>query len=73
MKNNRRETQSEYIGRAVTLNGVPAKVVRQESDGFSGTYAAVAPLDPSLGVVPFSWCAIYNVCDNRGGRFEDYA
>ena len=66
----RREIQQEYIGRSVTLNGIPAKIVRQEPDGHGGTFAAVAPLNPSLGVVPFSWCAIYNVCDNHGGRFE---
>jgi len=66
----RYETQSEYIGREVTLYGKPAKIIRQETDGHGGTFAAVAPLDPSLGVVPYSWNAIYNVCDNRSGKFD---
>ena len=61
--------QVEYIGMACTLDGKPAKIVRQEPDGHGGTYAAVATLD-GMAVVPWSWCAIYSVCDNRGGKFS---
>jgi hypothetical protein len=61
----RKRVQDEYVGRAVTLNGMPAKVTRNP-DGF----ARIAPLDPKYGVVPYSWAAVYNICDNHGGRFE---
>jgi hypothetical protein len=54
----------DYIGQPCTLNGKPAKIVK-DSDGF----ANVAPLDPEQGAVPYSWTAIYNIMDNRNGRF----
>ena len=60
---NRLDQQDKYIGKAVTLNGEPAKIVR------NGDFADVAPLDTSKGAVPFSWTAIYNICDNHNGEF----
>ena len=55
----------DYIGRAVTLNGQPAKVTK---DATGRSY--VAPLNPNHGTVPYSWVAIFNVIDNRNSRFE---
>jgi hypothetical protein len=55
-----------YIGRACTLHGEPAKIVK-DVDG----HASVAPLDSSRGSVPYSWTAVYNIMDNRNGKFGD--
>lgn len=55
----------DYVGRGVSLNGRAAKVVL---DGKG--HALVAPLDPARGSVPFSWVTVFNVCDNRAGKFE---
>ena len=54
----------EYIGRNCFLNGQPAKVCKNK-DG----YARVCPLDPELGSVPYSWCAVWNIMDNHDGKF----
>ena len=55
----------EYIGRSVTLNEAPATIVKDKEG-----WPFVAPLDTSTGSVPYSWTAIFNICDNHGGRFE---
>ena len=57
------EKRAEYIGRAVTLNGHPAKIVRE------GAFAAIAPLDSSKGTLQYSWGAVFRTCDNRDGQF----
>ena len=54
-----------YVGRAVTLNGEPAKVT-MDKDGWPW----IAPLDSSKGTIPFSWVAVYNICDNHNGEFH---
>ena len=55
---------SEYVGRAVTLNGEPAKITTTPEG-----YARISPLDPRAGTVQYSWVAVFNVCDNHGSRF----
>ncbi len=55
---------NKYAGRAVTLHGKPAKIVR-DAEG----RAWVAPLDPELGSVPYSWSAVVLVCDSGNGKF----
>ena len=54
----------DYIGREVTLQGRPAKIVK-DGQGM----AVVVPVDSERGGVPYSWAAVFNICDNRGGRF----
>lgn len=56
----------DYIGRACTLHGKPAKICKNEEG-----YALVCPLNPELGSVPFSWCAVWNIIDNHGGEFGE--
>jgi len=58
------KNRREYIGRACTLNGNPAKIV---IDG--NGLPSVAPLNPDLGVIPYSWVAVFNIIDNRKGEF----
>ncbi len=55
----------DYIGRAVTLQGAPAKVVK-DCDG----RAHISPLNPDVGTVPYSWVAVFNIVDNHGGKFD---
>lgn len=59
------DERREYIGKACKLNGKPAKIVHI-GDGWPG----VAALDGLYPPVPFSWTAIYNVMENRGGDFS---
>lgn len=54
----------EYIGQAVTLHGEPAKIT-MDIEG----HPHVAPLDPEKGSVPYSWTAVFNICENHNGRF----
>jgi len=54
----------EYIGRDVTLSGKPATIVQ----GPRG-YAAVRCLEEPFVSVEYSWVAVFNICDNRNGRF----
>ncbi len=55
----------DYIGRAVTLTGEPAKIT-MDREG----YAQIAPLDPARGTVPYSWTAVWNIIDNRNSEFD---
>lgn len=56
--------RGDYVGRAVTLNGKPA-TVHKDKDGWPW----IAPLDTKFGTVPYSWAAVYNICDNHDGEF----
>ena len=56
----------KYVGRAVTLNGQPAKVVKDDEG-----YAHVTPLDPTCGPVSYSWVAVFCKCDLHDGRFGE--
>ncbi|MDH3376218.1 MAG: hypothetical protein OEQ39_04520 [Gammaproteobacteria bacterium] len=58
------EDRKDYIGRAVTYRGMPAKIVVDETG-----QPSVAPLDPEYGLVPYSWASIYRYCDLYGGKF----
>ena len=55
----------EYIGRAVTLDGHPAKIIRDLAG-----WPWVSPSDPTLANIPFSPSAIARVCTRRDGRFS---
>ena len=57
------DKQDDVIGKAVTLNGKPAKIVRD------GRFASVAPLDSAEGTVPYSWAAIFTTLET-GGDFK---
>ena len=54
-----------YIGRAVTLYGSPAKI-EISSSGF----AQIVPTAKKTGWIEISWAAVYNICDNYHGHFN---
>ena len=58
-----RENRREYIGRRCTLNGHPATVVFDSATGFASV--ASGPT-----TIAWSWSAVFNIIDNKGGRFE---
>ena len=57
--------RSDYVGRAVTLDGMPATVHRDKEG-----WPWIAPLDTSKGSIPYCWVTVYNICDNHGGKFH---
>jgi hypothetical protein len=61
-----RANRADYIGRDCTLNGEPARTTFCVTDG----HCYVNPINASIGGFAWSWCAVYNILDNRNGRFE---
>ena len=59
-----RKCRSDYIGRACTLNGQPAKTTFSMVSG----WPSVSELEGGRSV-EYSFTAIYNIIDNKGGRF----
>lgn len=59
------EEKTVFVDAKVTLDGHPAKI-----GGLKCAFATVATIGRPSYSVEFSWFAVRNVINNKGGKFE---
>jgi len=57
----------ETVGSKCTLNGINATVCMNEAG-----FAVIGQLSAPFQAVEYSWTAVWNTLENRGGKFSSY-